>query len=161
MYMPVLSIYNIINPFSFVLMQLLQLLLKILWAEKGFGAFPDVSLFANLQAMLELSFLLSHNVSRGENYFSLILRTVSAAFCPYLLSPFRLLTAGSNQLRYFRPIKRVEDKTLKDFEDDLIQKVRFSLQNTTQDEPEGVYKALRDSTEELKSTFYKVYGRES
>lgn len=64
-------------------------------------------------------------------------------------------------MRYFRPIKRVEDKTLKDFEDDLIQKVRFSLQNTTQDEPEGVYKALRDSTEELKSTFYKVYGRES
>ncbi|CAH3132825.1 unnamed protein product [Pocillopora meandrina] len=46
-----------------------------------------------------------------------------------------------------------EDETLKNFEEDLIQKVRSVLQNTTPGEPEGFYKGLRDSTEEPRSIF--------
>lgn len=52
---------------------------------------------------------------------------------------------------HFRQLRRGEDTTLQDFEDDLIQKVEFVLGNTLPGEPTGVYKALRESTEELRS----------
>lgn len=53
---------------------------------------------------------------------------------------------------YFRPIKRGEDTTLEDYGNYLIQKVSFVMQqNTTPGEPNGAYKALWDSTEELRS----------
>ena len=54
---------------------------------------------------------------------------------------------------YFRPIKRGEDKTLEDYGNYLTKKVDFVLkQNTTPGEPNGAYKALWDSTEELRSS---------
>ena len=52
---------------------------------------------------------------------------------------------------HFRQLRRGEDTTLQDFEDDLIQKVEFVLGNTLPGEPTGAYKALRESTEELRS----------
>lgn len=50
------------------------------------------------------------------------------------------------------PLRRGEDATLKDFEDGLIQRVRFILERVNRmGEPTGVYKALRENTEELRS----------
>ena len=54
---------------------------------------------------------------------------------------------------YFRPIKRGENTTLEDYGNHLIQKVSFvRQQNTTPGEPNGAYKDLWDSTEELRSS---------
>ena len=86
----------------------------------------------------------------GRKGFSLNFTKCLCSFLSIFAFTFQSIRSRIS-LRYFRPIKRGEDTVLKDFEEDLIQKVNFVLeQNTTPGKPRGVYKALRKRTKKLR-----------